>query len=515
MLRHLRFATVFMYIVSLLFASELRAIEDVEIADNLIAQNDCDNALTILVSIYKSKKFTDEKKILQKINQCSDKVQNYQIKASSEKILLKLDPKNTELQTKYLESLFYLSKYNEALSLSAEYKKENDNVDFWILRARSMYELKQHDLAIEELASLLKKPKVSRKSEVYYWLGQLHSSSEDYDLALEDFKNAKKQKIKPKWMNKALVDLIAGLEKKNNRFHATAKLRMGYDNNILRDSIKIADATQLLDLTFDYDFIKKTKKTLGLGFDVNYQGYSRNSSYQSLSVSPRFNSNIWLTDNWGLDYLFSFGKVLTNNKSDQNYLFTLAQLNYQINSDFELQTSVGYFANLNNNPVKQVSASVLLNISFDRDYAWIGPSYKKSDAPEAVIDAISYTAPTIVDSSITTKYVQYGILGGYLKSFSDKTSVQLQYSATQTVYNQIDTSIYNQAQVEGSGARTDLNQSIKMALKYKYSDMLRYELSGAAITNISKGFQGFYSADKPSNNYDQSQILLGVTARWP
>lgn len=513
MIRHLRFAPVFIF--SLLLVANTQAIEDVEIADNLIAQNDCDNALTILVSVYKSKKFTDEKKILNKINQCADKVQNYQIKASSEQKLLKLDPKNTELQTKYLESLFYLSKYNEALSLSAGYKKENDNVDFWILRARSMYELKQHDLAIEELAPLLKKPKVSRKSEVYYWLGQLHSSSEDYDLALEDFMNAKKQKTKPRWMNKALDDLIAGLEKKNNRFHATAKIRAGYDNNILRDSIKTADTTQLLDLTFDYDFIKKTKRTMGLGFDVNYQGYSQYSLYQSLSVSPRFYSAIWLTENWGLDYLISVGKVLTNNKSDQNYLFTLAQLNYQINSEYELQTSIGYFANLNNSPVKQVSASVLLNISFDRDYAWIGPSYKKSDSPDAVIDSTNYTAPTVVDSSLTTKYVQYGILGGYLKSFSDKTSIQLQYSATQTVYNQIDTSIYNQSQVEGLGSRTDLNQSIKLALKYKYSDMLRFELSGSGITNVSKGFQGFYSTEKPTNNYDQSQILLGVTARWP
>ena len=79
MLRHLRINLVILFCMSLLLITKLQAQQDIQIADNLIKQNDCDNALTILVSVYKSKKFENEKALLKKINQCAEKVQNYNL----------------------------------------------------------------------------------------------------------------------------------------------------------------------------------------------------------------------------------------------------------------------------------------------------------------------------------------------------------------------------------------------------------------------------------------------------
>lgn len=97
----------------------------------------------------------------------------------------------------------------------------------------------------------------------------------------------------------------------------------------------------------------------------------------------------------------------------------------------------------------------------------------------------------------------------------DSYSVQIQYSMTQTKYVGLDLSLYDPTQVEGVGQREDIYQSSKLTLKYRYSQSLLFDLSGALTQNLSKGFQGFYFSEKPSNSYDQGQVLLGLTYRWP
>ena len=182
---------------------------------------------------------------------------------------------------------------------------------------------------------------------------------------------------------------------------------------------------------------------------------------------------------------------------------------------FDMQTSVSYFANLNNNPVKQVALSSVLNVTWGDDLMWAGPVYKKSDSPEPLFDVVSYTIPTVVESSLTTRYTTYGLLFGYSKFLTEKSSLQLQLAANQTQYASIDLFGFNSTQVEGSGSRIDVNQTEKITYKFRYSEQIRFEASASAIQNTSKGFQGFYSATKPTNAYDQNQLTLGLTYRWP
>jgi tetratricopeptide (TPR) repeat protein len=507
--------TVFALFICIIFSTRCYSDEDYDIAENLISQNDCGNALPILVSVWKSKHFTDQEKILKQINQCAEANQDYKLKASSELLMLKVNPKNSEIQLRLLESLFNLSKHKNVLSYSEKHSDLKNNPDYWILRARSLYELDQNDKAIAELSSLLLKKNIPRKAEIYYWIGQFQAANEDYDLAIESYQKSLSVKNKPKWLKETLPTLIAVLKEKDKKFHLSARLRSAYDNNILRENSKLNDLTYLFDLALDYDVVKKKNKTSNFGIDLSYQGYSKNASYQTSSFSPRWGQSFRLTENIEFEYLASLGKVLTNNKADQNYLFGLVQLNQQLNSMFDVQTAVSYFANLNNNPIKQISFSSVLDVTLGDDLMWLGPVYKKSDSPAPVFDVANYTIPTVVESSMTTRYTQYGLLFGYSKFLTEKSSLQLQLAANQTQYALIDLSGFNSAQVEGAGSRIDLNQSEKVTYKFRYSDQIRLEASVSAIQNTSKGFQGFYSVEKPTNAYDESQMTLGLTYRWP
>ncbi len=450
------------------------------------------------------------------IQSCSEKTQNYKLKASSENLLLKKNPHDEQLQLSYLDSLFFLSKFKNVLSYTSSFPNLKKQSDYWILRGRSFYELGQTGKAIDELVSSLKFVSQNRRAEVYYWLGQFHMYEQDFDRAIFFYEKAQKESSKSKWLASSVGQLIKTAGEKNKKMRFMFRYRTGYDSNILRESGKgFSDYTDMIDISLDYDYTKKTKKSLNFGFDYNYQNYHNNSSEQTASFSPRMSQSFVFTEAWSFDYMVSGGKVLTNNKADQNYFVAFSQATYKFNPDFDLQTSISLFSNLNNNPVKQIAIASILNVALDTDYFWIGPTYKQSNSPDPVIDSEAYGYPVVIDYSLTTRYSQFGILTGYIKSISDAYSIQAQYNLNTTQYVGIDLGPFDLDFIEGSGPRQDTLQSAKVTLKYRYSTALRFDLSLVKTQNTSKGFQGFYYIEQPSNSYDQSQVLLGLTYRWP
>ena len=114
MLQQLR---TFLFFLNLsLFSLLANAVEDIELAESLVMQDDCENALPILVAIYKSLN-SDKKRTLLSINKCAEKNLDYNLKVSTEKKIIQLDPKDLNVQMRYLDSLFYLSNYKELIKL--------------------------------------------------------------------------------------------------------------------------------------------------------------------------------------------------------------------------------------------------------------------------------------------------------------------------------------------------------------------------------------------------------------
>lgn len=496
-------------------SSATLAVEDMTIAEQLIEQNDCENALPVLVSVWKAKSHRDSQKLLMMIKDCSLKVKNYALKAKSELLLSKLNPSDERLQLDYLTSLFFLSKFKRVLSYSESQVSLKKHFDYWMLRARSHFELGQTEQAIEDLQNQLKRGEVARRAEIYYWLGQFYSQEQDYELAISYYNKARSEPEKPQWLSSAINDLITSTEEKNKKWRGLVRLRYGTDTNILRSDQPINDFTQMLDISIDYDYFKKIKRTLNFGFDYSYQGYNTNSTEQTASFAPRLGQSYLINEAWSFDYMLSAGKILTNNRSDQNYFVAFSQLNYKIESDFEIQTAFSFFENLNNNPIQQVAISSILSVGMGSDFLWIGPVLKVSRSPEPIIDNVTYGYPVVTDYSLTTRYHQVGLLSGYLLNLNESYSIQIQNSMNRTQYAEIDLSDYNKSNIEGDGPRVDLFQSTKLAIKYRYSNDLRFELSVSNTHNESVGFQGFYLTDVSSNSYDQTQVLLGATYRWP
>ncbi len=513
--RHLVFASLIRFLLATIVASTVYATDDLELAENLISQNDCENALIILFGSWKSKIGADRKKILLNINFCAEQTQNYPLKEQSEKLLLKLDPNDVAIQIKYLESLFYLSKYKNVLTYSKENKILISFFDYWILRARSFYELNQCDKAISELNLLLSNPKFTRKSEIHYWLGQCHAANENYSDAIESYGRAKIESARPKWLDKSIDEIIPKLIQRNRRLKLLLRLQNMYDTNILRENSKIADSLQLVDLYIDYYLLQKRKKSLNVGLDVNYQDYSNNHNYQTASLATRVGQSITLNDDHRFEYSISTGKILTNGRSDQNYAFASAQWYYQLGKTVELQPTFGYFENLNNSPVKQFSASILFNVYLEQDFFWIGPFYKRSDSPAPEINSTSFAYPVVTKHSVTTRFSQFGLITGFVKSLSENFSLQMQYSVNQTEYASIDLTPFDPTKIAGTFARLDTYQTLKATLNYRYSNEFRFNLSGGASKNETKGFQGFYSISPPNSAYEQLQITLGTTIKWP
>jgi hypothetical protein len=77
MLQQLSFITICLFFS--FFSLPASALEDIELAENLILQDDCENALPILVGIYKTAN-SDKKRTLLNINKCAEKNLDYTLK---------------------------------------------------------------------------------------------------------------------------------------------------------------------------------------------------------------------------------------------------------------------------------------------------------------------------------------------------------------------------------------------------------------------------------------------------
>ncbi len=488
--------------------------EDIELAESLIKQDDCDNALPILATVYKDPA-SDKKRTLLAINVCAEKTLNYTLKETTELKLLKLEPKNPEVQLRYLDSLFYLSKYKDIISYSRKSKNLVTKDDYWVLLGRSLYEMNENERSILAFSAYLKISTIKKKDEAFYWLIKNHIQLEEFNMAQEYLdKLSVLPEIAP-WIKERIQGLQDYITVKNKRFSFSAKLQAGTDNNILRLPEKISDTTVISALYFDYKLLNKSKNTLTVGLDLDYQGYSKNSDYQSMSYAPRIGQAFDMFAKVKGEYLISGGKSQTNFKADQDYLFISAFFYVPASDTFELQPSLTYFENLNNTPTQQYNVSLTANVYFERSFFWFGPFYRISSAPEPEIDATSFSVPVVVKYSLTSRYTQTGALTGYQMSLGESWSLLGQYSITQSKYKPIDLSGFDSTQVDNFEDRADITQSVKLTLGYRQSSQFRYSLAAGISSMTSKGFQGFNTPDVPVNAYTQQQVLLGVTYKSP
>lgn len=503
-----------LYILLYFFSANASAVEDVDLAESLIALNDCDNALPILVSIYKHHG-NDKKKILLNINRCAEIVLNYTLKENSEQKLLQLNPEDHGMQLRYLDSLFYLSKYQSLIAFSQKQKDLHPYDDYWMLLGRSLYEINENEKSIAAFEAYLKRKATKKSDEAYYWLIKNYIQIEEYGKARVYLTKLAQLKDLAPW----LVDKITGLQDfidiKDRRFSFSAKVQGGTDDNILRTYDKISDTTTLTDLNFDYKLINKANNSLTLGLDINYQGYARYTDYQTISVAPRLGQSIVLFNKIRTEYLISVGKIQTNFKADQNYFFIANYYYIPLSQAIELQPVITYFEYLNINPIKQYNVSFLINFYLAKSFFWIGPYYAQSNSPEAVIDATTYIVPVVTKYSLTTRYNKAGLILGYQISLTDSWSLLAQYSMGQLKYAEIDLSSYNTTKVNDFEGRIDSIQNLKLTAAYRYSAEIRYNLSLGYISNNSKGFAGFNTPLVPNNNYNQMQGLLGITYKMP
>jgi hypothetical protein len=206
---------------------------------------------------------------------------------------------------------------------------------------------------------------------------------------------------------------------------------------------------------------------------------------------------------------------MTDFKADQNYLFLANFFYFQLTDSIEMQPSFTFIEYLNNNPIQQYNVSLLTNFYFEKSFFWFGPYYRTSTSPEAVVDSTTYIYPVVLDRSLTTRFSQTGLLLGYQFSLSDSFSLLTQGSLSQSKYVSPDLSGYTASQVDNFEDRVDLNQSLKMTLTYRQSSHVKYNLSAVHTGSTSKGFQGFTTTSVPVNNYNQLQVLLGVTFKIP
>ena len=508
MLQQLR---TFLFFLNLsLFSLLANAVEDIELAESLVMQDDCENALPILVAIYKSLN-SDKKRTLLSINKCAEKNLDYNLKVSTEKKIIQLDPKDLNVQMRYLDSLFYLSNYKELIKFSKKRKSLYSYDDYWMLLGRSFYEMNENEKSISVFETYLRKKVTTKKDEAYYWLIKNYLQLEEYSSARAYLAKLVKTKNLMPWLKDSIAGLQEYIETRDKRFSWMAKLQSGVDNNILREHDKISDATTLVDMYFDYNLINKTKNTLTLGLDINYQGYAQYSSNQFISVAPRIGQSFDIIAQIKGEYLVSFGKSQTNFREDQNYYFLSNSYYVPISQNVELQPSLSYFENLNNNPIKQINISLLGNFYLENGTFWIGPFYTQSTSPQAEVDTTSSTFPIVTNYSLTTRYSKSGLLTGYQMSIGDKWSLLTQHSMAQTKYKSIDLSSFNSIQVDSKDDRIDFNQSLKISLGYRQNSQWRYDFTVGYSMNNSKGFAGFNSEVVPDNNYNQTQALFGIT----
>lgn len=490
-------------------------VDEINLAENLIAQNDCENALPVLVSAFK-KSGTDKKKLLLSINHCAEKTLNYPLKKNSESKLLQIEPHNQDIQLRYLDSLFYLSHYNELISFSKKNNKLMAYDEYWLLVGRSFYEINQNEKSIEVLMSYLSQKKtIKKQDEAYYWLAKNHLQLENYSLAKNFAIKLSEQNIASEWLRNQSRSLLDLIEAKDKRFFYLTRIQTGYDSNILKTNSKKADLVTFFDTYLDYQLINKKNNSLTLGLDINIQIFSKYNSDQISSYFPRISQKLVPSKRLSIEYLAGLGKSQINFKKDQDFFYFSNQYYIFITNDIELQPSISYFQNINNNPVKEYNLSLFMNFYLKNSFFWLGPYTKESSSPEPIIDSTNFVYPVVINYSLITRYNQVGLLLGYQHHLNDKLSILGQFSIYERRFSPINLTPYNATQVSDFNARLDTNHSLKMSINYRYSSPIKYFLTTSYVKNYSKGFQGFNSPATPTNNYDQMQFLLGLSYYGP
>ncbi|MBC7421767.1 MAG: hypothetical protein H7328_13650 [Bdellovibrio sp.] len=493
--------------------------DDYELAKNFIEQKDCQNALPILISTFKTQPRSKQKEILLSISLCAEETSDLVLKKKAEQALLKIEPNNVVLQLRYLETLFYLSSYREILNFAKKKKEMRSTPDFWLSIGRTYFELSSYERSLNALNKYLNLTDTN-KSEAYYWIAKNYMEQEEYSKAIDHFNMALSPQFAVRsWVKQNATELIEVAKNKNKSYKARLKLSYGYDTNIARDNEKSNDSLSSIDIYQDYYLVRKKKLQLNLGFDLSYQGYAINKDYKNSSANLRIDYFQVLKDDLSHGFSISGGKIQSNFKADQNYTFSSYFLTYGVSKSIELQPSIVYFANLNNTPIQQMSYSLSTYYYLDADYMWVTPFYRKSFSPDPVF-AVSGTNPYIAEFSTTGNYGQTGLILGYQKTLSDVIGATFQYSYAVTQFDQYSLSAYPAASVKDAEARKDIQQSLKVALQYRQTPTVRWTFSTSSIFNTSKGFQGFASttpgsAPDANANYDQNLTSLGVTLDWP
>ncbi len=518
MLRHLRICTKTFFLITLLLSVKAKA-DEYDLAKSFIEQKDCQNAVPILKSSLKAHGIEKQKEILLSLSFCAEETLDLNLKKEAEQLLLRIDPHNVGLQIKYLETLFYLSSYNEAIKFSIRKKELQATPEFWLSIGRTYFELGFHERSLNAINQYLRLNQTN-KSEAHYWLAKNYMELEEYALAEKNFAAAldSKQVVKS-WVRQNTVDLLAAAKLKNKFYKARLKLSYGYDNNILRDNKKTSDSISSVDIYQDYFFIRKKKKQLNLGLDLSYQGYNSHRDYQYASANLRIDYYQILTDYLSHGFSIAAGKIQADFKADQNYTFSSYYMTYAASKTFEIQPSLIYFSNLNNNPIQQTSFSLSLYYFREADYIWASPFYRKSSSPDPVF-ALAGATPYVAQYSTTSNYTQSGLILGYQKTLSDRFNATVQYTYVISQYEKYNLESYPSVAVKDPSARRDDQQNVKLALQYRQTPTVKWILSTSSSFNKSEGFQGFATSTSTAfpdtnANYDQNLTSLGVTLDWP
>lgn len=518
MLRHLRICTKTFLLLTLLLCVKVKA-DDYDLAKSFIEQKDCQNAIPILKAALKPHGIEKQKEILLSLSLCADETFDLKLKKKAEQLLLKIDPENTGLQLKYLETLFYMSSFREAIQFSIRKKKLQSNPEFWLSIGRTYYELSFYEHSLNALKKYLELTRTN-KSEAHYWIAKNYMELEEYGKAVQEFELAvaPDQAIKS-WVEQNTAELLPSARQKNKFYKGRLKLSSGYDSNILRDNHKTGDWVTLVDLYQDYYFIRKKKTQLNLGLDFSYQDYSAHHDYQYASVNLRLDYYHILTDYLSHGFSLSAGKIQADFKADQNYTFSSYYFTYAASKKFEIQPSLLYFANLNNSPIKQLSFSLSFYYFLTSDYLWISPFYRQSSSPNPEF-AVAGATPYIAKYSTTSNYTQAGLILGYQKTLSENTNATLQYTYAKSKFDKYDLQAYPTATVKNPDARMDDQHVVKIAVQYRQTPTLKWIMSTSSTFNKSEGFQGFATATSSAlpdlnANYEQNMTSLGVTLDWP
>lgn len=249
MVRHLRILSLII-VFFIEFVSLFARADELDLAQNFIEQNDCENAIPILRSALKGSKDERLRRILLNISLCAEQLSDFALKKQAEQLLVKQFPDNVNYQLKYIDTLFYLSSYKDIIQFAKNKKTIQKSSEFWLALGRTYFELNQYEKSANAFQKYLRVAKTN-KSEAYYWIGKNEVELEEYSSAIDYFNKALEEKDVKPWVKTNALGLLEALKEKNKRYHGRLKLSYGYDTNILRDVSKLSDQSTTIDMTHE------------------------------------------------------------------------------------------------------------------------------------------------------------------------------------------------------------------------------------------------------------------------